>query len=118
LVVLAGLGRTFGSLAGFLALLFLSVGIYLLVDAFAHPVDAQAAALIVAAFSIALASLLFFYLFKPQRSWKSPRATFEGSPPSFRRDPSIASSAASAGSDVRKDLVYQRSYVDRSRIRP
>jgi hypothetical protein len=67
LVVRAGLGRTFGSLIGFVALLFLSWGIYLLADAFAHPVDAQAAALIVAASAISLAVLLLFYLFKPRR---------------------------------------------------
>ena len=68
LVVRAGLGRPFGSLTGFLALVFLSWGIYLLADAFAHPVGAQAAALIVAAFAISLAVLLLFYLFKPRES--------------------------------------------------
>ena len=80
LVVRAGLSRTFGSLAGFLALLFLSFGVYLLADAFAHPVDAGAAALIVAAFAIALAALLFFYLFKPRRLGKwGPRPSVEDS---------------------------------------
>src|SRR5215472_5546354 len=67
LIVRAGLGRTFGSLSGFLAVLFLSWGIYLLADTFAHPVDAEAAALIVAAFAISLAVLLLFYLFRPCR---------------------------------------------------
>lgn len=116
LVVRAGLGRTFGSLAGFLALLFLSAGIYLLVDAFAHPVDAQAAALIVAALAIALASLLFFYLFKPRRVWarRSPLTTND---PLLPHD-APSSSVTTRSQDVRKDLVYQRCYVDRSRIRP
>ena len=36
LIVRAGLNRTFGSLAGFAALGLLSLGIYLLADAFAH----------------------------------------------------------------------------------
>ena len=78
LAVRAGLGRTFGSLAGFLALLFLSGGAYLLADAFAHPVEAQAAALIIAALAIALAAFLFFYLFKPRRLGRwGPRPSIE-----------------------------------------
>ena len=116
LVVRAGLSRTFGSLAGFLALLFLSTGVYLLADAFAHPVDAQAAALIVAAFAIALASLLFFYLLNPRRFWERRYPLIlEDVPPTH--DPA-SSSVTTGGRDARKDLVYQRSYVDRSRIRP
>lgn len=55
LVVRAGLSRTFGSIAGFAALGLLSLGIYLLADAFSHPVDAEAAGVIVAAFAIAMA---------------------------------------------------------------
>ena len=77
LVVRAGLSRTFGSLAGFLALLFLSFGVYLLADAFAHPVAAGAAALIVAAFAIALAALLFLSL--------QATALREMGPPAFGR---------------------------------
>ena len=116
LVVRAGIGRTFGSLTGFLALLFLSTGVYLLADAFAHPVDAQSADLIVAAFAIALASLLFFYLFNPRRFWgRRSRLIPEDVPPT--QDPA-SSSVTTGGRDARKDLVHQRSYVDRSRIRP
>lgn len=40
LVVRGGLARTFGSLASFLAVSFLFCGLYLLADAFAHPLDA------------------------------------------------------------------------------
>jgi len=116
LVVRAGLGRTFGSLAGFLALLFLSTGVYLLTDAFANPVGAQAAALIVAAFAIALASLLFFYLFNPRRFWEGRSPLILEDPPAS--DNPGSSSVTTRGRDMRKDLVYQRSYVDRSRIRP
>lgn len=67
LIVRGGLSRTFGSLAGFAALGLLSLGIYLLADAFAHPLDAQAAGLIVAAFAIAMAMLLLVFIFKPRR---------------------------------------------------
>ena len=118
LVVRAGLGRTFGSLAGFLALLFLSVGIYLLTDAFAHPVDAEAAALITAAFAIALAALLFFYLFKPQRfGGRRSRSACEDSLPPESADFSVSAFSAGAGNqDARKDLVVQQSHVDRSKV--
>ena len=67
LIVRAGLSRTFGSLAGFAAVGLLSLGVYLLSDAFAHPVDAQAAGVIVAAFAIAIAMLLLVFIFKPRR---------------------------------------------------
>lgn len=67
LVVRGGLNRTFGSLAGFAALGLLSLGTYLLADAFAHPLDAGAAGVIVGAFAIAIAMLLLVFLFKPRR---------------------------------------------------
>jgi hypothetical protein len=119
LVVRAGLSRTFGSLAGFAALLFLALGIYLLADAFAHPVDAQAAALIVAALALALAALLLFFLFKQRRTPEMFRnQTFEDSAPRPADAPSRAPSVLSRQDDRRKDLAYQRVYVDRSRIRP
>ena len=119
LVVRAGLGRTFGSLIGFLALLFLSWGIYLLADAFAHPVDAQAAALIVAAFAISLAVLLLFYLFKPRRvvglnQRQHPQDSATSTVEPLPRAPSVTA----RGEDLRKDQAYQRVYVDHSRIRP
>jgi hypothetical protein len=118
LVVRAGLGRTFGSLIAFAALLFLSWGTYLLADAFAHPVDAQAAGLITAAFTISLAALLFFYLFKPRRVAKTDRDQLQEDSPATttetlsRRAPSVTASQE----DLREDLAYQRMYVDHSRI--
>ncbi len=119
LVVRAGLCRTFGSLTGFLALLFLSWGIYLLADAFAHPVDAQAAALIVAAFAISLALLLLFYLFKPRRVvGMIHRRLLENSVSPTAEPLSRAPSVTACREDLRKDQAYQRIYVDHSRIRP
>jgi len=67
LVVRAGLSRTFGSIAGVAALGLLSMGVYLLSDAFAHPVNAEAAGVILAACVIAMAMLLFVFIFKPWR---------------------------------------------------
>ena len=66
LVSRGGLARTFGSLAGFLVLLFLFSGFYILEDAFTNPIQAGAAALIAAAFIIALAAMLLFFLLKPR----------------------------------------------------
>ncbi len=118
LVVRAGLGRTFGSLTGFLALLFLSWGIYLLADAFAHPVNAQAAALIVAAFAISLAMLLLFYLLKPRRIVRmNHRQPPEDSAILTAELLSRTPSVTARREDLRRDHAYQRVYVDHSRIR-
>jgi uncharacterized BrkB/YihY/UPF0761 family membrane protein len=73
LVIRGGLARTFGSLATFLAALFLLFGSYLLADALEHPIDAQAAAVLAAAFSITLAVILLYFLLKP-RHGKRTRA--------------------------------------------
>src|SRR5438309_11026591 len=67
LAIRAGLVRTFGSLAGFVVVTFLCWGLYILADAFAHLIEAEAAAVISAAFIIALAAELFFLLIKQQR---------------------------------------------------
>ena len=66
LVVRGSLARTFGGLACFLALTFLFVGGYILEDALANPIEAQAAAVIAGAFTIALATILLFYVIKPR----------------------------------------------------
>ncbi|HEY2546183.1 MAG TPA: hypothetical protein VGI46_08975 [Candidatus Acidoferrum sp.] len=76
LVIRGGLARTFGSLAGFLALLFLIFGFYILEDAFEHPLAAQAAAILAAAFSITLAAILIYFLLKPRRGARSRSARF------------------------------------------
>jgi hypothetical protein len=73
LLARGGLARTFGSLASFLAFTFLGAGVYLLVDAFADPLAAQSGALVAAAFIIALASIILFYLFKPKPSLRTPK---------------------------------------------
>lgn len=67
LVIRGGLARTFGSLVSFLAVVFLLLGLYLLSDAFAHPLAAQAAGVLTAAFSITLSTILFFFLLRPKQ---------------------------------------------------
>lgn len=119
LVVRAGLSRTFGSLVGFAAFVFLFFGIYLLTDVFAHPVDAQAAGLIVAALSIALAALLLFYLLKPHRAaGLRAQSRWDDFEPSGAETLSHAPPEITRRKHLRKDLAYRRAHVDRSRIRP
>jgi riboflavin transporter FmnP len=76
LVIRGGLARTFGSLASFLAVLFLLFGFYVLGDAFEHPLDAQAAAVLAAAFSITLAAILLYFLCKPRHGKRQRAARF------------------------------------------
>lgn len=71
LVIRGGLARTFGSLASFLAVLFLLGGLYLLGDAFEHPLTAQAVAVLAATFSITLASILLYFLLKPRHGQRT-----------------------------------------------
>ena len=118
LVVRAGLSRTFGSIAGFAALGLLSLGIYLLADAFAHPVDAEAAGVIVAAFAIAMAMLLIVFLFKPRRFPEIPQPEESARIAQERNYSSAKQLAFTRGECLRGDLPYQRSLVDRSNIRP
>lgn len=119
LVVRGGLARTFGGLAGFLAVTFLCGGIYTLEDAFANPLSAGDAAVIGAAFTITLAAMLLFFLIKPR---KRTRRTGHGRPsdsavPAVRHffDPATG---AVRHDNLRNNLAYQRFYVDHFRIRP
>lgn len=119
LVVRAGLTRTFGGLAGFLAVLFLCGGVYILNDALSNPVEAQAAAMIAGAFSIALSTILFFYLLKPRSRPRSVAvhrrsSALSSEEPLDLQEPSWIAHET----DSRKDLLYQRIYVDPSRIAP
>jgi len=74
LVVRGGLARTFGGLAGFVAVIFLCCGLYILEDAFSNPRNAGAAPLIGGAFIIALAAMLLFFLIKPRKRSRIRRA--------------------------------------------
>lgn len=118
LVARGGLSRTFGSLAGFTALGLLSVGTYLLADAFAHPVDAEAVGVLVAAFAIAISMLLFVFLFKPQRFAEVLRRKEFERIARQKINASAGLPAASRRDRLRSDLPYQRTFVDRSCIEP
>ncbi len=119
LAVRGGLARTFGGLVSFLAVTFLCAGFYILDDAFANPLGAQAVALLAAAVIIALATVLLFYLLKPESraskeaARQSRRVHSHTREEFFERIPDKLSNGANA-----PELVYQRGYVDHSRIRP
>jgi hypothetical protein len=65
LVVRGGAARTFGGLVAFIAALFLGGGLYLIGDAFVHPVTAHDTGVLGGALTIALGAVLFFYLLRP-----------------------------------------------------
>ena len=118
LVVRAGLSRTFGSIAGFAALGLLSLGIYLLADGFAHPVDAEAAGVIVAVFAIAMAMLLIVSLFKPRRFPEILQPEESARIAQERNYSSAKQIVFTRGERLRSDLPFQRTFVDHSSIRP
>jgi hypothetical protein len=119
LVARGGLARTFGGLASFLVVTFLCSGIYILADAMANPIAAQAAAVIAGAFIIALATILLFYLIKPEKKPRAAGLQHARDAISAAKRPLFGEASwMTAGEDPRRDLAYQRLYVDHSRIRP
>ena len=112
-----GLVRTFGGLATFLVLTFLCAGIYLLEDAVANPLPAQAAALIFGAFITALAAILLFYLLRPKNGAPTSRPLQPHHVELLPKKNLLGEIAAiEPGDRRREDLVYQRVYRDNSRI--
>lgn len=109
--------RTFGGLATFLVVIFLCSGIYILEDLFANPIAAQAAALISGAFVIALGTILLFYLLRPGTAPKKIRHKQHGREalePQYVQELSLSDGRE----ETRGDSVYQRVYVDHSRVKP
>jgi hypothetical protein len=119
LVFRGGLVHTFGSLAGFIVVTFLCVGLYILEEAFAHPLDAGAAAVITAAFIIALAAMLLIFLIQPGKRIRTANPDrFTESTTTGVRPISKPVAGAVRQDHLGNNLSYQRFYVDHSRIRP
>ena len=119
LVFRGGLVRTFGSLAGFIVVTFLCVGLYILEEAFANPLQAGAAAVITAAFIITLAAMLLFFLLQPGKRIRMANPDrFTDSATTGVRPISKPVAGAVRQDHLRSNLSYQRFYVDHSRIRP
>jgi len=97
---------------------FLCVGLYILEDAFAKALNAGAAAVMCAAFIIALAAMLLFYLIKPRNR---PRMAGQdrdlGSEAPRVRHSVNRAVLATPRDNSGNTLAYQRFYVDHSRIR-
>jgi uncharacterized membrane protein SirB2 len=72
--------RTFGGLGSFLAVIFLGSGIYLLQESFTDPLRAQAVGLI-AAFIIALATILIYFIFTPRKRFEAEKSSRSGAHP-------------------------------------
>jgi hypothetical protein len=118
LVIRGGLVRTFGGLATFLVMTFLCAGIYLLRDAVANPLGAQAATLIFGAFIIALATILLFYLLRPDNGAPRSRRQRSRHGELLPKKDLFGKIVVMEARDRRpQDLVYQRVYRDQSRIR-
>ena len=73
LAVRGGLVPTFGGLASLLVVTFLCAGIYILEDAVANPLAAQAAVLIFGAFIIAAAAMIARLSANVRRVWTCGR---------------------------------------------
>lgn len=119
LVARGGLARTFGGLAGFVVIIFLGGGLYILQNAFTNPRNAGGAEVLCAAFMITLAAILLFFLLKPpkmpraMRRERSAISVHEAVRPSLNLAPGSVRKEA-----MRYNLPYQRIYIDHSYIRP
>lgn len=110
LIARGGLARTFGSLAGFLALTLLAAGLYLIDDAWVHPVRAQAGAVIVGACAIALGMTVLAYLVRSRRS--TSLRLEEARTPLRIAQSQLPETARSANSKLPPHLAFQRIYAD------
>ena len=122
LAVRGGAMRTFSGLAVFLTLGLLFLGVYLIQDEFAQPLPSQSIGLFTAAFILATAMTLLYELIQLPRSiWRNPAQGRTVLLPRSAGMVSVASRAArpryEQRHEQRTDLPYQRSYVDRVRVR-
>jgi hypothetical protein len=91
----------------------------MLADAFADPLAAQSGALLAAAFIIALASILLFYLFKPKHRLRFAQVRFrEGRYSDFRRREKVVLRSDLSGSGAPVGLPYGRRATDHVRADP
>ncbi len=119
LVLRGSLVRTFGGLAGFIVVIFLCGGLYILEEVFANPLDAGAAAVITAAFIITLAAMLLFFLIHPGKRIRTASPDCSADSATAAVKPVCKPVAGAVRQDnLRSNLSYQRFYVDHSRIRP
>src|SRR5580704_17549398 len=113
-----GTKRTFGSIVVFFTLIFMCLGADMIEEQFANPIAAQPTGMFAAAVTLAMGAILLCYLLRPRKNkWhngarRRPVLVFPD------RTAWTARRAAVNCSEERKDLTYQRGYVDAVRIRP
>jgi hypothetical protein len=113
-----GTKRTFGSIAVFLALIFMCLGAYMIEDQFANPMAAQPTGLFAAAVTLATGAILLCYLIHPRKNRWHNGVHRRAVPVTADRIAWTARRASVNCCEQRRDLTYQRCYVDAVRIRP
>jgi hypothetical protein len=109
--------RTFSSMAIFIALTLLALGVYIIREEFANPMAAQSVALLTAAFVLTTGLTLLLYLIPPRTSGWRPRSS-RASSISLDWIVWASENPAPEPRGQRTDLPFQRWYVDPARIRP
>ena len=114
-----GLARTFGSLACFLAITFLGIGVYILTDAFANPLTAQPVEVVAGAFVIALASIILFYLFKPRKKLGVTKIKCKEKVRQESEGDALESTPRDIrANEIRVELPYRRRATDHAPVGP
>ncbi len=119
LAVRGGTKRTFGSITVFFTLTLMCLGVYMIEEQFANPLAAQPTGLFAAAVTLAMGAILLCYLLRPRKN-KWHKGAHHRRPVLIFPDRTnwTTRRAAVDCSEERKDLTYQRGYVDAVRIRP
>jgi uncharacterized membrane protein YbhN (UPF0104 family) len=106
LIFRAGITSVFSSLGGFLALLLLGVGIYLLQEAVVDPLSAQPITLVAGAFVMAVASMLIYFIFSSLAKSRSGRSRYRAHSRGATRAMIVAAASEPASrTEPAKDLA-------------
>jgi hypothetical protein len=127
LVARGGALKTFGGLALLLVVALLVLGAYLIEDQFTNPLASQSLGLFAAAVLLASAMAMLYELIQLPRKFSGkqafaamrPQATAKVSVPSRKQAVSATKRPKPIPFriEARRDLAYQRCYVDRVRVR-
>jgi hypothetical protein len=118
LVSRGGLVQTFGGLTIFVVVSFSGIGVYMIQNALANPLKANSPLLLAAAFLLALALILLYYLVYPGGKMRR-RVDRSGAKLIRPADPIVVVTEVRL-LDVyasRKDLPFHHCYVDSVRVR-
>jgi hypothetical protein len=105
LIFRAGITSVFSGLVGFLAVLFLGVGIYLLQEAVVDPLRAQSITLIAGAFALAVASMLIYFIFSSLAKSRSGKSRYRAHSRAATRAIIVAAASAPSRNEPTKDLA-------------